>query len=80
MNSTDLDLVTEESMEKAFYALPTFLVLLRSAITCHLTYLSLALYYAEATKCVLLLEAHLQATSVEQFPENYDIVSGQPVV
>jgi hypothetical protein len=69
-NSSDLDLVTGGSI---LYALPTFLVLLHSAISCHLTHLSLELYYAETAKLVLQLEAHLQATSVKQFPENYDI-------
>jgi hypothetical protein len=74
MHASGLDLVTEKFMEIALYTLPTFLVLLHSTIPCHLTHLSLELYYAETANFVLQLEAHLQAPSVEHFPENYYIV------
>jgi hypothetical protein len=72
-NSSDLDLVAEESMEMVLYALPTFLLLLLSTITCHTTHRSLETCYAETAKFVSQLEAHLQAPSVEQFTGNYDI-------
>ena len=61
-------------MEIALYALLTFLVLLHSTIPCHLTHRSLKLYFAETAKFFLQLKAHLQAPSVEHFPENYYIV------
>jgi hypothetical protein len=74
MHASSLDLVTEKSMEIALYALPTFLVLLHSTTAYHQTHRSLELYHAETAKFVLQVEAQLQATSVEHFPENYYIV------
>jgi hypothetical protein len=65
---------TEKATQTALDIQSTFQDTLRSTTTGHLPHSALGLRHAETTTSVSQLEAYLQVSPVDQFPENRDIV------
>jgi hypothetical protein len=61
-------------MQSAHHVQTSFLDMSRSTTAGHLPHSALELCRAETKTSASQLQAHLQATPVEQFPENHDIV------
>jgi hypothetical protein len=71
---SELDPATEEAIQFSFYFESNFQDTSYSTTAGYFCHCVLVLRCAETTTAASQLEGHLQATPVEQFPENHDIL------